>query len=73
MSTDSVEKSMMTTVMAVMMAAVMLTVIQQLWPVQAAPIMYVCPICGQEFATLAELEEHFTSTHPTTPIDIIWS
>ena len=33
---------------------------------------YCCPICGQCFATLAELEAHFEAEHPGEPIDIIW-
>ena len=33
---------------------------------------YVCPICGARFATYEELYEHFTSEHPSEPIEIIW-
>lgn len=33
---------------------------------------YVCPIDGLRFATYDELYQHFTTTHPTSPIDITW-
>jgi hypothetical protein len=33
---------------------------------------YVCPICGERFATKDALYSHFTTEHPAEPIDIIW-
>ena len=33
---------------------------------------YVCPICGARFATYEELYQHFTTEHPSEPIDIVW-
>ena len=33
---------------------------------------YVCPICGERFATYDELYSHFTTEHPAEPIEIIW-
>lgn len=33
---------------------------------------YVCPICGARFATYDELYSHFTTEHPSEPIEIIW-
>ena len=33
---------------------------------------YICPICGEAFYTQAELEQHFTTAHPSEPIEIIW-
>ncbi len=33
---------------------------------------YVCPICGERFATKDALYNHFITEHPTEPIDIIW-
>lgn len=33
---------------------------------------YVCPIDGRRFGSYEELYAHFTTAHPTTPIDIIW-
>lgn len=38
----------------------------------AAPTVYTCPICGATFSTYNELYQHFTTEHPSTPIDIIW-
>jgi len=34
---------------------------------------YQCPICGAQFATYDELYQHFTTEHPSEPIDIIWT
>jgi hypothetical protein len=34
---------------------------------------YVCPICGEKFASLADLENHFATAHPGTPITVTWS
>ena len=34
--------------------------------------VYVCPICGAEFASETEREQHFVTEHPTEPIDILW-
>jgi len=36
------------------------------------PKPYSCPLCGATFTSLSELEDHFESAHPWTPIDIIW-
>jgi hypothetical protein len=34
--------------------------------------IYVCPICGAEFTSETEREQHFVSGHPTEPIDVLW-
>jgi len=39
---------------------------------EAAPVEFVCPLCGEKFATYEELYQHFTGEHPAEPIDIIW-
>ena len=33
---------------------------------------YTCPICDAQFTSMADLESHFESEHPSEPIDIIW-
>ena len=33
---------------------------------------YVCPVCGERFATYDELYAHFNLEHPAEPIEIIW-
>jgi hypothetical protein len=33
---------------------------------------YTCPLCGAQFTSAADLEEHFASDHPAEDIDIIW-
>jgi len=67
-----IEKSMMTGMMGIFMAVLMLQVVQQLIP--APPTKdYCCPICAECFYTYDELYAHFTTAHPSQPIDIIWS
>ena len=34
---------------------------------------YCCPICDVCFYTYDELYQHFTTEHPSEPIDIVWS
>ena len=54
--------------------AVMIGLVAVASVVQAATprLDYVCPICGARFATYDELYSHFTTEHPSQPIDIIW-
>jgi len=33
---------------------------------------YCCPICGECFTSVEELESHFASEHPAADIDITW-
>lgn len=71
---DTMMKTMMAMVMAVMIAAVMTDMVQAAEP---PPPGYCCPIHEQMgspvcFYTYAELETHFATEHPATPIDIIW-
>jgi hypothetical protein len=35
---------------------------------------YICPYCGEDFTTLAELQNHVTTVHPgqRIPIEIVW-
>ncbi len=39
---------------------------------RAAPEVYTCPVCGDEFSTLEKLQYHFTMTHPREEIPIEW-
>lgn len=65
------EDKMMAAVMGGMTA--MIAVVACASIVQAAaPTVYTCPICGATFGSMADLETHFTSEHPSEPIDIIW-
>ncbi|MBA7465010.1 hypothetical protein ES707_00171 [subsurface metagenome] len=38
----------------------------------APPEVYTCPVCGDEFGTLEELQYHFTASHPREEIPIEW-
>ena len=70
------EKMMMT----IMMVLVMMTVLSQMTlgttptppPPPPPPEEFICPIDGLVFFTYDELYAHFTTAHPTTPIDITW-
>ena len=35
--------------------------------------VYTCPVCDEEFGSLEELQEHFTTSHPREPIPIEWT
>lgn len=66
--------SMMTMMVPIFMAIMMLSVVQGLLPKPPTPPTkdYCCPICGECFYTYDELYTHFTTAHPSEPIDIIW-
>ncbi len=34
---------------------------------------YTCPICGAKFMTYDELYSHFIQSHPSEPIEVIWT
>ncbi len=38
----------------------------------APPEVYTCPVCGDEFSTLEDLQYHFTTEHPREEIPIEW-
>lgn len=40
--------------------------------IRAAPEEYVCPICGEPFATYEELKTHFETAHESELIEIVW-
>ena len=54
-------------------AMVMVLVFSQTIQAAAPQPTYVCPICGEKFATYDELYQHFITAHPSTPITILWS
>ena len=54
-------------------AMVMVLVLSQTIQASVPQPTYVCPVCGQKFATYDELLQHFQTAHPGTPIDINWS
>jgi len=38
----------------------------------APPEVYACPVCGAEFSTLEEMQDHFITEHPREPLPIEW-
>lgn len=40
---------------------------------KAKAAVYRCPVCGEEFSSLEELQSHFTTAHPREPIPIEWT
>jgi len=36
------------------------------------PAVLYCPVCNESFTSYDELYQHFTSQHPSDPIEIIW-
>lgn len=67
------EKAVMGGVIALVMIVVMSQAVQAFPPAQPVAPEYCCPICPDKcYPTYEELYEHFTTAHPTQPIDIIW-
>lgn len=65
---NDVMKGMVPLIGVVMIAGIL----QMLFPAPVAPTVYTCPVCGEQFATLAELETHLAAAHPAILIDITW-
>lgn len=64
-SMDNMEKYVVAMMGVVFLAGVVQVLIPQ--------ATYCCPICTNVcFNTYDELYAHFTTEHPTEPIDIIW-
>jgi transcription initiation factor IIE alpha subunit len=59
-------------VMTAMFGLVMIVAVADVAQAMTPQPQYVCPICGQKFYTYDELYQHFTTEHPSEPIDIIW-
>lgn len=60
-------------IMGMMFGLVMLVAVADMAQAMGPQLNYCCPICGECFATYDELYEHFTTQHPSEPIDIIWT
>lgn len=70
MAEKTMEKIMMTMVIAIMGVLILSQVVLAMTP--TPPEQFTCPICGAIYPTYDELYAHFTSEHPAQPIDIIW-
>lgn len=58
-------------VMGLVFAMVMFVFVAQMAQAATQP-QYMCPICGETFFTYDELYNHFTTSHVSEPIEIIW-
>jgi hypothetical protein len=68
MANDLTEKALIGGMMAIVMVLVMVQFVGAATPQP----QYTCPICGAKFMTYDELYSHFTTEHPSEPIEIIW-
>lgn len=66
------ENKSLSVVMGMVFAFVMIGVVAQMAQAATPQPQYTCPICGEKFMTYDELYQHFTTSHPTEPITIIW-
>jgi hypothetical protein len=64
----TIEQVVISGMMAIMMVVIMGGVAQAAIPQP----QYTCPICGEKFWTYDELYAHFTTEHPSEPIEVIW-
>jgi len=62
----------LTAVMMAMFGLVMVVAVVGMAQAMQPKAEYCCPICGICFMTYDELYSHFTESHPSEPIDIIW-
>lgn len=62
----------LTAVMAGILALGMIVVVAGVAQAMTPTPQYTCPICGDPFMTYEDLYNHFTTEHPSEPIDIIW-
>lgn len=65
------EKTIMTMMMVMIMMVLLSQVVVGMTPTPPTAD-FICPIDGEAFYTYEELYAHFTTAHPTEPIDIIW-
>lgn len=70
MAERTMEQMVMTMMIAVMGVLILSQVVLAVAP--TPPEQFTCPICSAIFSTYDELYAHFTSAHPSQPIDIIW-
>jgi len=66
------EKTMEKVIIGGLMAIVMVLIMTQFVQAATPQPQYQCPLCGEKFMTYQELYDHFTTAHPSEPIDIIW-
>ena len=59
-------------VIGMVFALAMIIAVTQMAQATTPTPQYTCPICGEKFMTYDQLYSHFTTAHPSTPIDIIW-
>ena len=69
MEDDEMTGAVMTGIMGFAMIMVMIGMIGVYTP---EVTYYCCPICGECFTSVAELESHFAAEHPAADIDIAW-
>ncbi len=73
MPEQPIEKAIMAMMMAIVGLVVMTQVVQGMEPAPPPPPQYCCPIEPDVcFYTYDELYEHFTTAHPSEPIEINW-
>lgn len=65
---DKAMTAVMTGVLVLGLFLLMPGIVQAMTPTA----QYCCPICPECFFTYEELYNHFTTEHPSSPIDIIW-
>jgi hypothetical protein len=63
----------LTAVMGVMFGLAMIVAVAGMAQGMVPTPKYTCPICGAKFNTYDQLYSHFTTEHPSEPIEIIWS
>jgi len=69
MEEDGMTGAVMTGIMGFAMIMIIIGIIGAHTP---EVTYYACPICGERFASVAELETHFAAEHPAADIDITW-
>lgn len=62
------EKVIIGGMIAILMVAFLAQIVQAAVPQP----QYACPICPEKFMTYDQLYQHFTTAHPSEPINIIW-
>ena len=66
---DGVDSAVLTGIMGFAMIMIMIGIIGAYTP----EVTYdCCPICGECFTSVEDLETHFGIEHPAVDIDVIW-
>ena len=69
MEKDEMTGAVMTGIMGFAMIMIMIGLMGAYTP---EVTYYCCPICGECFTSVGELESHFAAQHPAADIDITW-